>query len=129
MVEVTEAIGGATELWLSDKVWRELKRLDSTVKGRFLKQLKRCCDGGFVNYEGMLVVCEWSEVYRIGFGWSLFRIIGFYEDGTNKTRFIGMDAYLKHGQKLSAADRDRINATAAIKKNRAWRKVVGNEQS
>ena len=61
-------------------------------------------------------------MYRIGTVDSLFRIIGFYEND-DKTDFIALDAFSKSGQKLSPAERRRVDEVAWVKKDGDWKKA------
>jgi len=123
-VKELEALpGSAAHLWLTDKVFDELAR---SGNGPFVKTLARMLKNGLVLYEmgePPKVKHEWDGVYRIGIRSSLFRLIGFYEDGTNKTHFICPDCFDKGGQQLNAAQRQRINVVARIKSENLWRKV------
>ncbi len=131
MHEVTEFPFGVpckTRLWLSEKASREIHRFmrKGDPDGRVLKHLKRCAQQGFwLSEQGTRpsVKHEWSGVYRIGFDYSLFRLIGFYVDGTNKSEFVAIDAMMKHGQSLNAAEKQRINAVVKVKKSGGWRKA------
>jgi hypothetical protein len=117
-----------TRIWISDGAKKDVDRFceKSNPPGRFIRHLRRCAENGFGAYEGgsrPIVKPEWSGVYRIGFTWSLFRLIGFYEDPSTKADFIVIDALLKKGQSLNAADRRRIDAVARVKKDGDWIKV------
>src|SRR5438045_2979157 len=102
-----------TRVWFSTAVTEEVGkfRKKGDPNGRFWKHLQRCAINGFEIYErGALpiVKLEWRGVYRVGFQHSLFRLIGFYEDGSSKASFIVIDAFLKRGQNLNASERARI---------------------
>jgi hypothetical protein len=68
---------------------------------------------------------EGKGVYRIGFVDDLFRLIGFYEDGTSsaKSSFICAGCFLKRGQKLDAPQREIIDEVSRIKTTGDWRKI------
>jgi hypothetical protein len=131
MYEITELRLGEnrkTRLWLSAKALGDFKdfRTKGVIEGRFLSKLRWCCNVGFDMCERgskPIVTCEWDGVYRIGFQFSLVRIIGFYEDRTKKD-FIAIHVRLKHGQKLTARDRECINEVGNVRKNRLWRKAA-----
>lgn len=105
---------GATE------VFSKYRRKENPP-GAFLKKLKRYAQNGFDLYVGAdrPIRPEWDGVFRIGDS-SLFRLIGFFEDGGSN--FIITDGYLKRGQKLDASDRDRIDEAARVKKQRLWKR-------
>ena len=116
-----------TRLWFSEAVQESVSehRRKGDPNGAFWKKIKRYSQNGFGNYEGSKqpVKPEWDGVFRVGTVDSLFRIYGFYEDGTNKKEFIAIDAFLKGGQKPNAAERQRIDRVVEVKKNRQWVKV------
>jgi hypothetical protein len=124
MYEVTEVpLRGITQLWFSARVWKAVEKFGDPGRGRFWMQLQRCCQNGFAAYErigGPVVKHEWDGVYRVGFNWSLFRIIGFYADGSNKSEFICIDALEKSGQKLKAPERQRIDEVVKVRRNHLW---------
>lgn len=118
-----------TRIWFSDAVSRVVDqfRRKGDPDGRFWRHLRRCAQNGLWLYERgrpSPVIYEWDQVYRIGFDHSLFRIIGFYEDGSNKTSFIAIDAFLKRGQDLSQAEQERIDEVVRVKQNNLWRKIT-----
>lgn len=130
MHDVTEVRFGepcATRLWLSEQAQDEiaayLKKRHSERR-QFFKRLERYSRNGFGLFEGERspVKHEWGGVYRVRPTASLFRIIGFYETEA-RTDFIGIDAFLKNGTRLSSAQRFRIDAVAAVKRTHDWRKV------
>ena len=130
MYEVRKAFVGIrcrTNLWFSVKVNKEV----GYAGPQFLSKLERYCQYGFENYEGKgnwpPIKHEWEGVFRIGMKNSLFRVIGFYEDGTNRTEFIALDCYTKGGQNINAAERARIDEVARAKKKHDWRKVQDDE--
>jgi hypothetical protein len=118
-----------TRLWFSDRVLKDVAeyRRKGDPNGAFWKRLERCALAGFPLHERgsqPAVRYEWDGVYRVGFVDSLFRLIGFYEDGTNKTEFITIDSFLKRGQGLSAAERNRVDEVARVKRDGDWEKVT-----
>ena|ERR1700722_10446907 len=122
VTEVPIGVPCRTRLWFSERVAKEL---ESLREGRFEIKLKRCCQSGLSAYEGVVppVIKHYRDgVCRIGFVFSLFRIIGFYVDGSSKQEFICIDAFKKRGQKLSASERRRIDVVVDIKINKRWRK-------
>ncbi len=129
MCEVEELFAGAshrTRIWMSKacrKAVNDYCRKREKHRGMLLHKLKRQAEAGFGLFEGPQspIRHEWDGVYRVGYPIDLFRILGFYEDGSRRN-FIAIDAYTKHGQKLSATDRHRIDAVAKIKRDGQWRK-------
>src|SRR6266545_502161 len=126
MYEVEELFAGdpcRTKLWVSVQVSRAIS--DFALKNRrsveqLLKRLQHYTKNGFSNYEGDGPIrYEWDGVYRIGHKSNLFRIIGFYDGG--KTEFIAIEAFTKHGQKLSKPEKNRINEVVRVKEQRLWR--------
>jgi hypothetical protein len=99
------------------------KRKHQRAVGQLLSRLRRCSQNGFENYEGSTgpIRPEWDGVFRIGYVDDLFRIIGFYE-GDLRTDFIAIDCLEKGGQKLSAAEKKRINKVALVKKRHLWKR-------
>ncbi|HEY3243767.1 MAG TPA: hypothetical protein VGM03_10490 [Phycisphaerae bacterium] len=129
MHEVTEVNFGVpcnTRVWLSRSAERAIQkfRRKGDPDGSFWKRLKRWAQNGFRLHEGPdgPIRLEWDGVYRVGPIDSLFRIIGFYENDS-RAHFIGMDAFLKHGQQLTDGQKKRIDAVAAIKRDGNWRKT------
>ena len=93
--------------------------------GALLKKVEKWAEVGFWNYEGKKhqpIGPEWGGVFRIGLHGGLFRLLGFYED-VRKTEFIIADAFWKKRQKLTKAEKDRIDEVARVKKEGLWRKV------
>lgn len=126
MHEVEELFEGAsckTVVWVSLEVINGLADYQSTEKHRgfFLKKLRHCAESGFKNYirDDNMVRPEWGGVFRVGHRNSLFRLIGFLEDDAN---FIGLDTFLKCGQKLSSSQRARIDVVAEVKRTKNYRK-------
>jgi hypothetical protein len=116
-----------THLWVNQRV-RGL--MADHADGPFMKKLERCCTSGFEFFErgsSPVIRHEGNGVYRIGIRKSLFRLIGFYEDGTGKSNFICLDGFEKSGQALKAPERDRIVALAKIKREKLWSRCP-NEQ-
>ena len=116
----------ATAVFISDKARKALIKLakkNRQAAGHVLKRLEFYAGAGLRLYEGdkKPIRHEWDGVYRIGEPSSLFRLLGFY-DAEDKTSFVIMDAYQKHGQSLSSGDRGRIDEVAKVRKNQLWRK-------
>jgi hypothetical protein len=133
MHEVMEVPLGAckTRLWISHTVAKELSRLRkrSDPNATVWRRLKRGAQMGLELYERQtppVVKHEWGGVYRIGFINSLFRIIGFYKED-RKDVFIAIDAFTKRDQRLSAAERSRVNEVVRVKELNLWTKVESNE--
>ena len=129
MYEVAEVFGGAcrTRLWLSQGAQKEIVRFrkKGDPNGAFWKRLKRFAETGFSLYErgnDPPIRSEWGGVYRIGTVDSLFRIIGFYADDS-KADFIAIDAFLKKGQRLNQAEKERVNEVVRVKKDGDWKKA------
>jgi hypothetical protein len=122
VISVTEVPFGVrcnTRLWFSKRVWKVMGRYRD---GRIHTKLKHCCQAGLWLFEGVIppiVRHEGDGVYRIGFTFSLFRIIGFYE---SRQDFICIDAFEKGKTKLNASERERIARVADVRKNGNWRK-------
>src|SRR5687768_1390260 len=91
-----------TRLWVTQTVIDGVADLDKPRRQILLKRLQRYAKNGFWNHESRdgPIKPEWRGVYRIGHVDDLFRVIGFYEDGS-KTNFIAIDCFLKRGQDLS----------------------------
>lgn len=122
MTEVPFGVPCKTRLWFSKRAWKEAGRHRD---GRIQSKLKHCCQNGLWLFEDIqppIVKHEWDGIYRIGFVFSLFRLVGFYEDRLLKRDFICIDAFQKSGKKSSAPERERINRAAAIKRTGSWRK-------
>ena len=127
MHKVTELkLGEAcvTRVWLSMKALREIERFRrrGDPEGAFLKRMQRYAKAGFRKWEGghgYPIKYEWDGVYRVRPTGGLFRIIGFYEND-DRSRFIGIDAFMKKKMKLSAAERQRIDAVADVKRAGSW---------
>jgi hypothetical protein len=123
---------GKTQLWASAAVRAAIADHHKSTQptGRLLMLLKRYTQNGFRCYEGgkgCPIKYEWDGVYRIGPG-DLFRIIGFYENGSRSV-FVAIDAFTKRGTELSAAERRRIEAVAKVLSDGTWRKKTnGNHQ-
>jgi hypothetical protein len=115
--------GFRTRLWVSEEASAALAKFSSKQDGaRFLAKLKYYAKGGFdrfVDRQGPIRP-EWGGVFRIGQPWSLFRLVGFFDQ--HPSGFVVIDAFTKRGQKLSAAERERIDEVAKVKKHAMWRK-------
>lgn len=117
----------ATVIWGSQRVLEQLEWYQTkkeTHRGQFVKKLLRYAETGFAQWQGAdrPIRHEWDQVFRIGDTSNLFRVIGFYGAG-NHAEFIALDAYLKSGTKLSAAERERIDRVSDVRAKGAWRKV------
>ena len=120
-------------LWFTQKVIDAVKVAASKrqdPKGIVMKKtLKRYAQkwlayGTTRKEKGLQVKAEWDDVYRIGPTRSLFRIIGFYEDDSYAD-FIAIDAFVKHKQKLSRAESDRITEVGRDESCLSlWKKVL-----
>jgi hypothetical protein len=119
-----------TRVWLSaqarEEIFEYIKK--EQHRGRFLGKLERYAKNGFVLFEGdrRPVSHEWDGVYRVGDGKSLFRLIGFYEDGYLRASFISIDAFLKHGLSLRPNEKARIDEVARVKRLKLWKKKETN---
>ena len=128
VTEVPFGVPCQTRLWFSEKVTKEVAefRKRGDPNGAFWKRVKRHAQNGFWLAErgnNPPIRHEWDRVYRIGFIDSLFRIIGFYEDESEKRDFIAIDAFLKSGQDLNTAQRARIDEVARVRQEILWKKV------
>lgn len=113
-----------TELWVSDHVLEHMDRCLDKKSILFLEKLKYFAEHGFeIGEHTRVIKNEGSGVYRLGIKLSLFRILGFYEDGRGKTSFIGVDSIMKRDTPLSKSDRKAINSVARIRSTGEWRKV------
>jgi hypothetical protein len=112
-----------TRFWVTQAVTDGIADLDKSRRQILLKRLERYAKNGFWNYESREgpVKPEWRSAYRIGHADDLFRIIGFYEDD-GKANFIAIDCFLKRGQDLSRAQRNRIDAVADVKASGDWKR-------
>jgi hypothetical protein len=127
MVEVDDLFPGtacATRLLFSRAVTEAIAEYAGKNKrhgGQLLSRLQMYAKNGFHLFEGEKrpIRPEWGGVYRIGHPVDLFRIIGFYADGSRGS-FVAIDAFVKRGHGLGASERRRIDAVAAVKKNRLW---------
>ena len=124
--------GYATEVWISEKAAKALekfKKRDRQMVARILQGVEHWAKAGFWDYEGdkgKPVRHEGHEVYRVAYRASLFRLIGFYETD-DKTAFIGIDTFVKGGQELSAAQKDRIKEVASVRDKQEWRRKRRDE--
>jgi hypothetical protein len=129
VIEVIDQFPGescATRIWVTHEVAEAIDdyvRSKGKIGRQFLDRLKRYADNGFSFYEGPNhpIRSEWGGVYRIGHPIDLFRLIGFYADGS-KAEFIIVDSYIKKGQKLSARERARIDRAADVKRLGTWKR-------
>jgi len=118
----------STTVWLSKRAADELTDFidrDKTTGARFLKKLKEWAKAGFANFEGgdgFPIKHEGDGVFRVGMRSSLFRLLGFYNNG--KGEFIVIDAVLKRGLPLSSSDRKRITEVARVKRVGCWRRIL-----
>lgn len=122
-------LGGAcaTRVWLSEKAQAEIRayRKKHDPHGAFLKRMQRYAQTGFGTFEGdrgCPIRHEGNGVYRVAPTGDLFRIIGFYENNARRD-YIGIDAFLKTGRELTAAQRDRIRAVAKVYRDHDWERV------
>lgn len=116
-----------TRIWFSDRALDDFLafRRKGDPDGRFLKSLKRGSENGFASLENSVppkLKLEWDGVSRIGFDFSKFRLIGFYEDPNTKSDYIVIATLMKRGQKLDSADRALIRRVGAIRFEGSWRK-------
>jgi hypothetical protein len=88
-----------------------------------LKALEHYATSGFARFEGEKapIRYEVDGVWRVAYEPSLFRLIGFYEDG-GKTTFVAIDAFKKRGQQLSGPERARIKEVARVRHEGDWRR-------
>jgi len=126
MHQVDLFIGGKTNVWVSDKVAKailEFTKKKDNPKGFTLGKLEFYAKARFKDYEGddKPIRNEGGGVFRIGLRRNLFRVIGFYEDGSGRN-FIAIDTIHKRGQKLSKADQKTIERVAKVKAEHQWRK-------
>jgi len=113
-----------TNVWISSKAAKELRKFVTKGPGKaFLGKLDHYARAGFGRFEfqGGPIRHEWSGVWRVAHSASLFRLIGFY-GGADRGEFIVVDAFKKKGQKLTSAQRDRIDIVADIMRRKNWRK-------
>ncbi|NJL30878.1 MAG: hypothetical protein HC898_04195 [Phycisphaerales bacterium] len=87
----------------------------------FLNKLKYFAESGFDKWIGpdRPIRSEGERIYRIGLDRSLFRMIGFFSDNTRK-QFIVVDVFLKRGQRLGKAEREKIARAAKICREGSW---------
>lgn len=123
-----------TRLWLSDRAWDEAEgyhgKHDSPRPEKFWKKVRHFAINGFWLGERPIppvIKHEWREVYRVGVHGDLFRLIGFY-DGPSKHDFIVIDAFEKGRQKLTKAERKRIDIVADVKEQGNWKKKEGDNE-
>lgn len=121
-----------TRVWLSEQASAELEKFckKGDPDGRFLRSLARASQSGFAMLENTRppkLKPEWDGVSRIGFDFSLFRLIGFYEDPSTKSDYIIIEAFLKRGQKLGQTERDAIDRVAQVRRDQLWLKKDPNE--
>lgn len=113
-----------TKVWVAEKAWKELKRFSQRGDGlMFLQKLEYYAKAGFQAFEGAKnpIRSEGHGVWRVRHSVSsLFRLIGFYDDG--KAAFIAIDAFTKSGTRLSAAERKRIDRVAEVKRDGLWKR-------
>ncbi len=114
-----------TEVWIAEKAAKALNKFRRRGDGReFLQKLAHYSKAGFQEFEGDKnpIRSEGHGVWRVRHSpSSLFRLIGFYEDG-DKAAFIAIDAFTKSGTRLSAAERGRIKSVAQVRRDRLWKK-------
>jgi mRNA-degrading endonuclease RelE of RelBE toxin-antitoxin system len=111
-----------TDVWIAERVAKALNKFQKRGDGRrFLQKLEHYAKAGFQEFTGRdaPIRSEGHGVWRVRHS-SLFRLIGFYDDGT--TAFIAMDAFTKSGTRLSVAERRRINKVAQVKRGGLWKK-------
>ncbi len=113
----------STDVWISERASEVLSKFLRKTRARgqeFIAKVEHYAKKGFGKYESRRgpIKHEGNHVFRIGQKSSLFRLIGFYVGG--KTEFICMDGFTKRGQKLSAAQRERIAQVAKIRKQQSW---------
>ncbi len=110
-----------TQVWYSDHCRDELMsfvRKDPIQGNGFLDKVQHCAKAGFFRHHGGFIRREERGVERLGSRSSLFRVYGFY----NGNEFIAIDAVMKRGQKMSAADRNAVREVARIRDGKLWRK-------
>ncbi len=102
----------------------EFSQTKDNPKNAFLDKLVYFAETGFEKWIGdkRPIRHEWDGIYRIGTDRSLFRIIGFFSNN-QKNEFVAVDAFLKHGQKLSAPERKKIDQAAQIRTAGQWKRV------
>ena len=116
--------GCATTVWVSETVQQELKRLPSDLRVRFLKKLRHYAKSGFSHFtggKGCPIRYEWDGVFRVAYAPSLLRMVGFF-DGRGNAVFVAIDMFKERGRKLSAAERERIDAVATVAARDNWKK-------
>ena len=111
-----------TDVWIAEKAAKALNKFQKRGDGlRFLQKLEYYAKVGFKKFDGFKnpIRSEGRGVWRVRHS-SLFRLIGFYDDG--KAAFIAIDAFTKSGTSLSVAERKRINKVAQVKRDRLWKR-------
>ena len=118
MLELPTPLG--TTLWVSEKASKEMSRFfrRNDPKKAFRKALFRGMENGFQALIGTKVVSEGNGIFRFGIEDSLFRLIGFFNNGYNE--FIVIETLEKSGQKLSRPNMDCINRVAKVKEKSQW---------
>ncbi len=115
----------ATRVWISDAAAAAFLKYQKreNPKNYFAKKLERYATNGFRHYisEDGPIKNEGEGIFRIGDG-SLFRLIGFFENGSN---FIVIDAFLKKGQRLNASEQRRIDEVIRVRLEKRWSKTDG----
>lgn len=113
-----------TSVWISEQAVKTLRKCANNRQGReFIKKLKYYARSRFRVFEreGGPVRHEGDGVWTVAYAPSLFRLIGFYV-GSRKAEFVVVDAFTKHGQKLSASERKRIKEVVRAKRGKLWSK-------
>jgi hypothetical protein len=119
-----------TDVWAAtDNVIRRMLKLAKKKKKLVLEfqgLLQRAAKTGFDTLPSSLLKHEFDNVYAFGNRQgSLLRAGGFFHEPAAKRTFVLMDFFEKHGQKLRASERKRLQEIGRIRDCNEWRLVIG----
>lgn len=110
-----------TRVWRTEAVQKQILKRDPQDRRKLMQKLQRYSANGFAEYLGVAIQREQDGVFRIGSKSDLFRILGFFEDGTED--FMACEAFLKKGQELTRAQQQKIGSIAVAKAENRYRKA------
>lgn len=116
----------ATEVWFSDQALDDFTKFlkKGDPDGAFLKKLEQVAKVGFeLHIASGILEHRWGGVYRFGIKKSLFRLVGFFEPGSDGCSFLVIRTHMKSGQKLSRAEREDTDETVRVRNEADWRKA------
>jgi hypothetical protein len=126
-IDVQRLVRGRTEVWVSADVLDALQQLRRSGKEyqRFMQKLRQIAADGFENHQGpgKNVRAEGGGVFRVGFDFSMLRLLGFFEDGHHRAVFISVAAFKKTKQKLGQRERQDLELVARVHADTDYRKV------